>query len=512
MKTPLLALLGLLLIALLLTVFVFRPYSMGSASEIPSGWGSRMAARYRGQPAWSNPIEGALIPQHPFLARTNANNMHADGYASGVHPRGGPLGRNPQVESYAHSRFGGECASVTFDSRGNIVAVCATLSDFSLLLIRRDDLTPLARMGLPQRESNKSLNLRRIMSDTSGGAYFFLDHKDRAVLVDAEQTLKVIGQQWQDGVPSFTVEQRYDLMPLLLENTDGEDVITAVLPDWRGRYWFVSRSGLIGVLNPNTGNTGAITLKGEEIQNSFAVDNSGVYVVSDYALYGLTAADGNPRPRVVWREEYERGARIKLGPITRGSGTTPTLLGDQYVAIADNAESRIQVLVYRREMAYPGDRQVCKVPVFESGESATENSMIGFGNSLMIENNYGYDLFLNMMFGRTGKGGVTRIDVNQDGAGCSRVWHNPIISQTTVPKLSQEHGLVYTYSKDPSIGWGVDAYYLTALDFETGETIYQALMGTGVSYDNNWAPITVGADACAYVGVLRGLVRMCDGA
>lgn len=470
-----------------------------------------MAERYRGEPGESKPIAGAPIPQHPFLADTNANTMHADAYASSVHPLGGPLGVDPQIRSYAHGSFGGECATVTFDRRGNIFAVCATLSEFALLLIRPEDLKPLGRMSLPQRESNKSLNLRRIMSDTSGGAYFFLDHRDRAVLVDAHQSLKVVGQRWQDGEPTFTVEKQFDLMPVLMENAGSKDVITAVLPDWQGRYWFISRGGLVGVLDPNTGNTGALTLNGEQIQNAFAVDRTGVYVVSDYALYGLRTSDSGLHPEIGWREGYERASREKTGSITRGSGTTPTLLGDKYVAIADNAEPRMHVLVYRREMDYSGSRQVCKVPVFEPGKSATENSMIGFGNSLIIENNYGYDLFINMMFGRTGVGGVTRIDVKQDGSGCTRVWHNPIISQTTVPKLSQEHGLVYTYSKNPSIGWGVDAYYLSALDYETGETVYQVLSGTGVSYDNNWAPITLGPDGCAFIGVVRGLVSVCDG-
>jgi hypothetical protein len=203
---------------------------------------------------------------------------------------------------------------------------------------------------------------------------------------------------------------------------------------------------------------------------------------------------------------------LQTGSITLGSGTTPTLLGDEYVAIADNAEPRVNVLVYRRGMELSGGRKVCEIPVFEPRESATENTLIGVGSSLIVENNYGYDLFTNMMFGRAGAGGVTRIDVNQDGSGCTRVWHNPISSQTTVPKLSREHGLVYVYSKDPSIGWGVDAYYLAALDFHTGEPVYEVLTGTGVSYDNNWAPITLGVDACAYVGVVRGLVSVCDGA
>ena len=38
----------------------------------------------------------------------------------------------------------------------------------------------------------------------------------------------------------------------------------------------------------------------------------------------------------------------------------------------------------------PSDRVVCPVPAFAKGANATENSLIGSGRSLGVENNYGY--------------------------------------------------------------------------------------------------------------------------
>ena len=35
-------------------------------------------------------------------------------------------------------------------------------------------------------------------------------------------------------------------------------------------------------------------------------------------------------------------------------------------------------------------RAVCRMPVFPRGAGATENSLIGTGRSLVVENNYGY--------------------------------------------------------------------------------------------------------------------------
>ena len=89
-------------------------------------------------------------------------------------------------------------------------------------------------------------------------------------------------------------------------------------------------------------------LPGEQIENSFSVGPDGVYIVSDHALYRMErAADGTPH--VVWRETYDRGTQRKVGQINQGSGTTPSLIGDKYVAIADNAEPRLHALVYRRD-------------------------------------------------------------------------------------------------------------------------------------------------------------------
>src|SRR5205823_1620629 len=111
----------------------------------------------------------------------------------------------------------------------------------------------------------------------------------------------------------------------------------------------------------------ARVLPGEVIANSFAVDASGgVYVVSDHALYRFGASPKGA-PRVVWRVPYDRGSRPKPGQVSQGSGTTPTVVGRRYVAITDNADPRMNVLVYRRGAHVDGSRLVCEQPVFPPG-------------------------------------------------------------------------------------------------------------------------------------------------
>jgi hypothetical protein len=310
---------------------------------------------------------------------------------------------------------------------------------------------------------------------------------------------------------AFRLEQAHDLSGFVARPSRPDDKITTVLPDWLGRLWFVTRYGLVGTVQPRTGAIAVLELFGEEIENSFAIGSEAVYIVSDHALYRFEANPQSGAPAVVWRETYDRGARHKPGMINQGSGTTPTLLGEDFVVIADNAHPQMHVLVYRRGRAIAGNRLVCKQPVFAPGRSTTENTVIGAGRSLIVENNYGYDMFPTMQFGRTSEPGITRIDLNDDGNGCHLVWESHEISQTTVPKLSLGNGLVYLYTKEPHAGRWVDAYYLTAVDFRTGATVYKILTGTGFGYDNNWAPITLGPDGAAYVGTVRGLIAIRDG-
>jgi hypothetical protein len=490
---------------------------MTASTVIPiaQGVGAGRVPAYEGHPATAHPIDAPPVAQHPFMARNGWNGMHADGPASDTHPEAGPLGIDPVVTSTARGLLGGECASVTFDRAGRIVTVCTTALRMQLLLLDPRTFHELASYDLPPRPSMKSLSIRTITTDTSGGAYFYLDERDRAVIGDA--TLKIQVVSHDDA--GFHLERTYDIAAVVASperrnRLPGRaDAVTTVLPDWSGRwYWFATRLGLVGTVDRESGRIATYELAGEEIQNSFAVGADGASIVSNYALYQFAADPTTGAPTVVWRAVYDRGTRRKLGQIDQGSGTTPTLLGDEWVAIADNAEPRLNVLFYRRGRDVPdAERLVCKQPLFAPGASATDNSFIGIGRSIVVENNFGYDIFPTMMFGKTGVGGVARVDLDESGTGCRVVWESKEISQTTVPKLSLGSGLVYLYTKRPNAPWWTDAYYLTAVDFRTGETVYRARTGVGLGYDNHWAPVTIGPDGAAYVGTLRGLLAVRDG-
>jgi hypothetical protein len=211
---------------------------------------------------------------------------------------------------------------------------------------------------------------------------------------------------------------------------------------------------------------------------------------------------------VTWREAYDRGSRLKPGQTNFGSGTTPTLMGKRWVAITDNADPHMNVLVYWRASQVDRTRLLCAVPVFGADRGATENSLIGTGESLIVENNYGYTGPTSVMNGATTEPGITRVDVRSTGA-CRARWTSRERVPSVVSKLSLATGLMYTYTKDPGPD-DTDAWYFTAISFQTGATIYKKLVGTGLGYNNNFAPVSLGPEGTAYVGVLGGLTLVRD--
>jgi hypothetical protein len=145
--------------------------------------------------------------------------------------------------------------------------------------------------------------------------------------------------------------------------------------------------------------------------------------------------------------------------------------------------------------------------VFAKGASDTDQSLIATARSMVVENNYGYTGPSSVMQGKTTTPGLARVDLGRRGRGCRVAWTSNEVAPSVVPKLSLGAGLVYTYTKGTD---SHDPWFLTTLDFRTGKTVYKALAGSGLGYNNNYAPVTLGPDGTAYVGTLGGLVALRD--
>jgi hypothetical protein len=477
------------LVAALLALVAAVP---ARAVPIPEGPDAASLPAFLGTQATPHPVTSPDPPRHPFMARNGRSNLHVDAYQTDVQQFPGPLGNGTTRRS---AFYGGVCASNTFDSAGRIVTVCVGATGPVLRLLDPVTLDTLASYVLPPRQPGAIS-----FTDFAGGGYFYLDDHDRAVVPTTTRHLLTISET---PGPGFAVERDVDVSVRLAP----DDKIISALPDWSGRLWFATTRGIMGTVDRRTAAVRTLDLR-EPIGNSFAVEETGaVYVVTTKALYRLAArADGTPR--VQWREPYANTGVLKPGQASPGSGTTPTLMGRDLVTITDNADP-MNVLVLRRGLGVTGPRLLCRQPVFDRGASATDQSLIATNESIVAENNYGYSGPTATQGGKSTAPGLERIDVDRASGRCRSVWRSQERAPSVVPKLSAANGLVYTYTKDPQPG-GADAWYLTALDFRTGATVFKALAGEGLGHNNNYAPITVSPDGAIFVGVLGGIVALRD--
>jgi hypothetical protein len=489
------ALIGLALLAALWAPAMVRAQTPGQAPEpIPQDPQGGNLRPFVGSVAAEDPTAGQEVPRHPFMAPNGLSNLHDDAYQTDTYRWAGPLGARTTAGSALFLR---ECASIAFDGHGRLVTVCVGLDKPVLAMLQPRTLRVLAAMDLPPRPASPNP-----FQDFSGGGYFYLDHRDRAVISAGNRHILVVRETGGIASPGFALQRDYDVTGAVPSG----DALISALPSWGGRIWFASRRGVVGTVDPASGAVRSMDT-GEQIGNSFAVDETGgVFVVTDDAMYRFDIAGG--RPAVSWRREYANIGSVKPGQTQAGSGTTPTLIGRRYVTITDNADP-MNVLVYERQRQVSGSRLVCRQPVFSKGASATDQSLIASRTSIVVENNYGYTGPSSTMNGGVTAPGLQRVDFDRDRGECRSVWRGSQRAPSVVPKLSLEAGLVYTYTK-PRREDMLDAWYLTAVDFDTGKTVYSRLAGSGFGYNNNFAPVTLAPDGTAYVGVLGGLTVFRD--
>lgn len=279
----------------------------------------------------------------------------------------------------------------------------------------------------------------------------------------------------------------------------------------------------------------------EEIQNSFAVGRDGVYIVSSVALYKLRFNDQtktiemDPNWAKTFQESgdliYPNDGTQKKGHLNDGSGTTPTLMDDRFVIIADNDEAQINLNIYSQK----DGQLVNRFPVFEKDSSACENSVVAYRNSLFIGNTYNYtDPF---DYNDT-PGGIDRYDLNPESGKFEKVENWPaehVDGKTATPKMSTTTGVIYVYNRQEESDRGHHDWQLTAIDYETGRKVFYIRpefkkgefndniffllksFSLGLKnydkkvFNNIWATYTFGPNQSIYIGAYRGFLKFSSG-
>jgi hypothetical protein len=493
---------------------------------------------YIGGPAKPHPTANNGVWQNPYLAPNGMSIAHSDAWMSGTVNFGAPLGRNPVVTSTTlpgtHDNSwltpcSGVFASATgspggnygFDSHGRLILSCFGKDEASLVLVDPDTLEVLTQYKLDAVTGNPIGEGGQDFPPSVWSIYGYLDNDYRWHIVDGGERLVTLAVTGSASSPEFEEVESYEL-PQLLETQGG---IRGVFVDSEGRYWInVAKSATVYVLDPATysgfDDLKSITLgEGEFIRNGTAnTKDGGVYVVTTNAMYrvGIGADD---QPYVVWREPYATDDQVRPGQTEQGSGTTPTVLGQgKYVAITDN-DSQMHVVVYRTDARLEphNQRVVCRVPVFdfpEGGRGANWNSLVGLQNSIIVQNTaeYLWDWaeYDNAHLVTPSKPGIERIDISPNGKGCTKVWVNKEVAGVMTLRLSTRAGLIYTQNRKWDADNSVYAYYFVAVDFRTGEVVWEKLMGTGDRFDSIGMAIIIGKNEVLYGPLQGGIVRLED--
>ena len=275
----------------------------------------------------------------------------------------------------------------------------------------------------------------------------------------------------------------------------------------------------------------------EQIQNSFSVGPDGVYIATNIALYKLrfNRETGHIELDPKWAPSYaqddliyDNDRKVKPGHLNNGTGTTPTLVQDRFVAIVDNAPGQVNLNVFRQE----DGTLVSKLPLFTEGAAAVENSVVAYEDHLLVGNTYGYvDPFIE----NPTAGGIARFDYDADKDAYVMVEDWPAIGhfdgKTATPKLSTAYGLFYVYHRNIDPEDSHNDWQLTAIDFRSGWPVF-SIKGTFADeafndnvarivkkktlgkqdygrkvFNNIWGTFSFGPRNSIFIGTYRGYVR-----
>ena len=224
--------------------------------------GPSLVPGFLGSPATADPVRAPAIPRHPFMAVNGASNVHNDGYQSDTYTYPGPLGREPSVSSQFFGTLGLCGITIAFDRFGRLVTTCVSGTSQELRIMDPTTLETLATHALPPRVIPPGGN----PFTSAGGAYFYLDEQNRAV-ISTTRSIRVVAITGGASNPGFSLARVFDVSGVV----PADDQLNSAIPDWSGRLWFVSRfHGVVGAVDRSTGRLIDSIRLDEPIENSFA--------------------------------------------------------------------------------------------------------------------------------------------------------------------------------------------------------------------------------------------------
>ena len=314
---------------------------------IPPGPGALVTPSYTGH-AGHAPTRRLEVPQHPGLAANGRSSMHNDGWASDSYPGPGPLGRDPEVDTAWYGLE--ECATLAFDQRERLVALCGDLRGPVLHVLDRD-MQPLATKRLPDRPDVEG---KKPWENLCAGAYFYLDDQDHAVVATTDRRVLEFATSDADGDADLSQVRSYDVSG----EVPAKDCLIALMPDWAGRSGSSPRTGGSARSTPRRARCPCSTSARRSTTRSRSTSTGST---SSRSRRSTGCRRTTPAGHESTGGRRTTGARAASPASSRrGSGTTPTVLPGGRVAITDNADPRMNVVFYDAA----NGREVCRAPVF----------------------------------------------------------------------------------------------------------------------------------------------------
>lgn len=489
------------------------------------------------QPIAGSYFEGSAVTAHPVGPQTviqpAAALLHQTGGNQGFQDFPGPLGKHIRAPGYATPIY-----TAWWSTNGDLtVATVVQQNGTAVLGICALDPEALQQQSCwTPDDASEQLNF----------AYSELVLETNNILLNSPQgNLYVVHRNQDCATPTFKTIRKISFADQGVFQKD--ETLKNGLFDTDGNIWFTSGSftGNIGDAPQNTTTIGYIEpddtihrihLANQVIENSIAVSNTTMFIqtgpagANDHAnakgqIYAFqTGQKGDTSSvKTLWNQKYDAGSGFKPGGFGRGSGTSVSLLGNEFVALVDHADVQASLQVYHQISG----QHVCSVPVFSPNASAVDNGLLNaFDDTaygIIALNDYNVSkLFVagdddidgpwNNMTGQSP--GVVRIDVVPKGDGtaeCRTKWDLPLRVKS-VATISTGSGLVYAYVQDEKLALkGEYVWYVVAMDFATGKEVWRVRTGSGGSFNDNFQASTLSPDGRFIQGVQGGIVVAMDG-
>lgn len=518
---------------------------------------------------WSNPLRSRLLlaltsaaaisvpagaanpPINPFLAAEKYAITHFDSAQTDAFPYSvstGPRTVFPPAPLQVPQVPGGPINLMTLASTSPNYMWGVSTTAVSYISVAGDSFTPIAKRFLPGVTQTLENTLLGLVNDpittvqqaqdivaqlgilfVSGGisgAYSVVDN-DNVLYVNYGPIIYAFALN-SPALPllGIKIARTLDASSFLQE----DESVAGLVMTYDGKLVVLGTHSVSVVNRSFIGTTHTVDFGSDEsISNSAAVDqNNGIYIVSDKELHKVvwtgTALSQNPADGA-WSSPYPTGDTFPT-IFGSGSGSTPTLMGfgsdaDKLVVITDG-QQRMNLVAFWRDAIPPGftNRIAGQIQV-NCGLPApyliqTDQSVAVDGYGAFVVNN------VSAADGSTGTGtsalvdafvrgpvlpspvGVERFAWDPQTHSWSSAWARADVSSNSmVPAISSASGMAFASGYYSNGGWKV-----TGLDWATGTTVHETVIGTGVLGNGYYALIQFLPDGDLLFNSLIGPTRI----